>query len=244
MIDTIDRSSLAHLRCLLAGLAAVLCGTSCASSSTSMAIPARPAEKTTIQATRKGCRRLDDNAAESGIAAGLKRFEFRLPRTTSAVWVAIEGKGVFFKSYDELLPRCFALDLPSGETRVAVYAETRNVTRDEQVGLQVGLDVWEYAAPREHGPSRYHTFKYRCGLGASPCTRQELDEWLAHQRALDRGLLAPCGSVQIKQVISQGQRVEKGSQRFKDLAVSFIMKVYAFEPHRRPGDPRCIKRRK
>jgi hypothetical protein len=197
----------------------------------------------TLSAVRSSCRKLGSLGPEEGIPSGLKRFEFRLPRTTSALWVTVGNKGTYFKSEKSPLPRCFIVDLPAGEHRITIFGESRNTARDEQVGLQTALDIWEYAAPKEFGPQWYHSFKFRCGHAASDCTRQELDGWLRFQRGLDRGLHAPCGSVQVRKVATGRQRIEKGSQRFKKLAVTFVFKIYKFDPHQRPGS-QCVKKGK
>src|SRR5512139_1983960 len=55
------------------------------------------------------CRSLEsgEGQSEESIPPGQKRFELRLQRTTSAIWVEVEGRGVYYKPPVRLEPVCF-----------------------------------------------------------------------------------------------------------------------------------------
>ncbi|MCA9668890.1 MAG: hypothetical protein KC503_25020 [Myxococcales bacterium] len=200
--------------------------------------PAQSTIKLAASARCKGgrcsCRSLDGDGAqkEEHVAAGQKRFEFRLPRSTSALWVEVEGRGVYYKPPKSVSPECFYVDLPPGKHNVTVHGEGR----DPEVGLQAGLTIYEYG-PKE-GPHWYRSLKYSCG-GLGKCSADDLKEWVRKQRALPRGVLAPCGSVQIRAVTSTGQRNDRKLDEYREATVRFALKVYKFETYRPPGHPKC-----
>jgi hypothetical protein len=180
------------------------------------------------------CRSLagGEGQAEEGIAAGHKRFEFRLPRTPSALWVAVEGKGVFYKPPEVLAPTCFYVDLPPGQHRVNLRGEKR----DPEVGLQAALELYEHG-PK--GPFWYRVFDFVCGGNANRCTRAAAQGWIDFQRKLPRGVLDPCSSTMVRGVSVDGVREERLLTDFLDLDLAFTLKLYAFEPYRSPGSPEC-----
>jgi hypothetical protein len=174
-----------------------------------------------------------EGQAEEGIAPGHKRFEFRLPRTPSPIWVAVEGKGVFYKPPESLAPSCFYLDLTPGEHRVNLRGEKR----DPEVGLQAGLEIYEHGP--KSGPYWYRVFDFVCGGNANRCTKGAAQSWVEFQRKLPRGVLDPCSSTMIRGVGVDGVREERLLTDFLDLDLAFTLKIYGFEPYRSPGSPEC-----
>jgi len=215
-----------------------------------MASGCAPAEKTVVSLPQKTtlvststrcspdgtCRCRDMDAAEGqtedNLPAGHKRFEFRLPRTTSALWVSVAGLGTYYKPPQNVLPACFYLDLPPGEHRVSIHSERK----DMEVGLQTGLSIFEYG-PKD-GPHWYRSLEFVCG-GGNKCTKDEMESWITSQRALPRGVLDPCGSVMVRGAMASGRREERLLPEYVDLDVNFVLKVYAFETYRQPGSPEC-----
>lgn len=180
------------------------------------------------------CRPLEgEQLAEENIAPGTKRFELRLPRSTSDIWVEVEGRGVLFKPGALADPACAYVDLAPGKHRVVVRAENR----DAEVGLQAGLTVSEYGTAA--GPGWYRSFHLACGHAASRCTRAELSSWRAFQARLPRGVLDPCGSVMVKNVAFGGRRAERLDREYQDMTVRFTLQVYEFAPHHPPASERC-----
>jgi len=185
-------------------------------------------------ATSCTCRPLDsdDDQAEEDIPPGHKRFEFRLPRTTSAIWVEVEGKGVFYKPPQRVPPQCFYVDLTPGGHRVTVHSEVG----DQEVGLQTGLAINEYGAKVGH--SWYRSFDFVCG-GLNKCTKAGIQAWRGFQAKLPRGVLDPCGSTMIQGVSFGGTRAQHLDTEYTDLTLKLTVKVYEFEPYRSPGSPEC-----
>lgn len=186
------------------------------------------------------CRPLDsyDHQEEKAIPAGHKRFEFRLPRTVSSIWVEVSGKGVHYKGPETVEPSCFYVDLPSGKHTVTVQS---SIARSKTY-LQTGLTIYEYG-PKE-GNNWYRSLHLVCGSGASSCTREEMEIWSGFQRKLPRGVLDPCGSVMVRKVKYSGTREHKQAQEYLDLTVRFQLKIYGFEPYRPPGEKDCMAPRK
>ena len=182
------------------------------------------------------CRPLDsdDGQGEKGIPAGFKRFEFRLPRSVSSIWVEIEGKGVYYKGLETVLPSCFYVDLKPGLHFLTVQSSNAKTN----TYLQTGLTIWEYG-PKERD-NWYRTFHFVCGTGASACTREEMAIWSRFQAKLPRGVLDPCGSVMARGVRYSGRREHKQAQEYLDLTVRFRLKVYDFEPYRMPMSRDCM----
>ncbi len=180
------------------------------------------------------CRTLagGEGQAEEGIAAGQKRYEFRLPRTPTALWVAVEGKGVFYKPPETLAPTCFYVDLAPGQHKVNLRAEKR----DPEVGLQAALEIHEYGAK---GPYWYKVFDFLCGGNANKCTKGAAQTWVEFQRKLPRGVLDACSSTMIRGVGVDGAREERLLTEFLDLDLALTLKIYGFEPYRSPGSPEC-----
>jgi hypothetical protein len=174
-----------------------------------------------------------EGQGEEKIPAGHKRFEFRLPRTPNAIWVSVEGRGVYYKAPEALAPQCFYVDLIQGEHRVVVRSERRDV----EVGLQTGLVVFEHGA--KHGPAWYRTLDFVCGGNANRCTKGAMESWVAFQRKLPRGVLDPCGSTMIRDVSAGGARDERLLTDYRELDLSFALKVYGFEPRFSPGSAEC-----
>lgn len=180
------------------------------------------------------CRGVTDEA-EQGIPAGRKRFELRLPRSTSQIWVEVAGQGVYYKEAEKVDPHCVYVDLAPGQHQITIHA----VGGDPEVGLQSGLTVHEYAKPEGLGPHWYRSFHFACGHAASPCTDEELQSWVRTQRQLPRGVLDPCGSVRALGARTGGSRTRKNDAVYRDLTLAFTLKVYRFAPYRRPGSPKC-----
>ena len=182
------------------------------------------------------CRPLDsdDGQQEKGIPAGHKRFEFRLPRTVSSIWVEIEGKGVYHKGGETVLPSCFYVDLKPGLHYLTVHSSNAKT----RTYLQSGLTIWEYG-PKERD-NWYRSFHFVCGSGASACTREEMAIWSRFQAKLPRGVLDPCGSVMVRGVRYSGRREHKTTQEYLDLTVRFRLKVYDFQPYRMPMSRDCM----
>ena len=190
-----------------------------------------------------GCRSLDAAAAkERAIPAGFKRFEFRLPRSTSALWVRVGAYGTFYKPPGQVDPTCFYLDLDPGRHEIEVHGESR----DAEVRLHTGLGVYEYGEPAGAGgePTWYRAAHFACGIGASPCSRDEVDAWVRFVKGLPRGVLDPCGSVMAKAADFSGVREQKGDEAYRSLTLRFFLKIYRFKPHRRSGSPQCRAPRK
>lgn len=183
------------------------------------------------------CRSLasNDTAKELGIPTGYKRFELRLPKTPSSLWVSIDHWGVYYKAPNQLAPQCFYVDLDPGRHRVTLHGENR----DLEVGLQTGLTIYEYGEPRDGGPGWYRSFHFACGVGASSCTKDELIDFRAAQQKLPRGVLDYCGSVMVKGVSFGGTRAQKGDTTYRDMTLRFSLQVYEFEPHWPPRSPKC-----
>jgi hypothetical protein len=227
------------MRCMAwAGLVGLVCG--CASA------PAPPTASypltTTLQPTSGRCtnqtcrcRPLDAGReqGEDDIATGHRRFELRIPSSTSAVWVEIARQGVYYKAPNRVGATCFYVDLMPGEHTITLHAENR----DAEVGLKAGLTVHEYAVAE--GPAWYRSFHLACGAGASACTRTEMAAWKEFHDGLPRGVLDPCGSVMVRQVRFAGTRTHRTDDEYQTLTVRFTLKIYAFAPHQPPGSPEC-----
>lgn len=176
------------------------------------------------------CREPSESIKETDIAAGHKRFEFRLSRSTSDLWLEILNKGVFYKPAIPVSGACFYVDLPSpGDYTLRLTAKDR----DAETGLQVGLEIHEYSQPHW-----YQSLKLVCG-GLQSCGPEELRTWHAFQRKLPRGVLDPCGSAMIRSFSHSGSRRQRGDASYQDLSLTFALKVYAFTPYRRPHSPAC-----
>ena len=190
-------------------------------------------ESSRCTSNKCSCRSLDSNAGqvEKEIPAGKKRFEFRLPRTTSALWVEVEGRGVFYKEPKLVAPQCFYVDLGPGTYPITVHGKNR----DEQVGLQLGVTVYEYG-PKE-GPHWYKSLHLVCG-GLGRCDKDGLRRWSAAMRRLPRGVLDPCGSVMVKGTQFAGTRAPDKDE-YAQATVKMTMKVYAFETYRPPMSSAC-----
>jgi hypothetical protein len=199
------------------------------------------APKTTLALTssrcgggRCRCRSLESNEGqtEEQIPPGHKRFELRLPRTTSAIWVEVEGKGVYYKPPEQVLPSCFYVDLTTGEHRLTLHAEKR----DPEVGLQAALTIYEHGA--KDGPHWYRSLDFLCG-GTNKCTKSGMESYVAFQRGLPRGVLDPCGSVMIRGVSVAGSRADKQDPEYLELTLRLRMKIYGFETYRTPNSQEC-----
>lgn len=174
---------------------------------------------------------------EKDIAPGYKRFEFRLPQTVSEMWVSVGDQGVFYKSAKHVEPVCFYMDLMPRSYSIVVKGKRHH----EQIGLQMGLEISEYAEPKDGGPSWYRSFHYTCGIGASTCSIDEMQIWHDKQEALPRGVLDYCGSVMIKKSQYAGSKLHRDDPIYQDLALRFLMKVYHFKPYLPPRSPKCKK---
>jgi hypothetical protein len=176
------------------------------------------------------CRPLEgEGQAEEGITAGHKRFELRLPKTTSAIWVSITGKGVFYKPPEVVQPACFYVDLAPGEHTLIVHSERKDV----EVGLQTGLKIYE------HGTKGwYRSLDFVCGSNEK-CAKPAMDAWVGFQKSQPRGVLDACGSTMIRHVTFRGMREERALPEYTELDVHMLVKVYAFETFRAPGSPDC-----
>jgi len=186
-------------------------------------------------ATSCRCRPLDsnDNQTEEEIPTGHKRFELRLPRTTSALWVEVVGKGVYHKPAEQMAEACLYVDLPKSKTaRFVMHSERA----DPEIGLQTGLKVFEYG-PKE-GPHWYRVFEFTCG-GMNRCTKTGMAAWVAFQRGLPRGIFNPCGSVKITDVSVTGTRERKTDVDYTDMTVRFAFDVYEFDTYKNPGSAEC-----
>lgn len=187
------------------------------------------------EAGRCACRALDEMPGkERGIPAGSKRFELRIPRSTAALWVKVGDRGVYYKPPKTVLPQCLYVDLESGRHDIVVYGERR----DPEVGLQLGLTIYEYGEP-EKGSSWYRSFHMTCGLGASPCSHDEMLTWRDFQHKLPRGVLDSCGSVMVKGASFSGTRAQKGDDQYVKAVARFSLKVYKFKPYYPSGSPKC-----
>jgi len=222
-------------------LIVILGAAGCPSSTTSSEAPAvRFPPQTTmasVSARCRGgaceCRPLEggEGQAEESIPAGHKRFELRLPKTTSALWVSVPGKGVFYKPPELVQPACFYLDLPPGEHTLTLHGERKDV----EVGLQTGLKIYEHG-PK--GPYWYRSLDFVCGA-LDKCTKPAMESWVSAQKQLPRGVLDACGSTMIRHVTFRGTREEKALPEYTELDVHMLMRVYAFETFRAPGAPDC-----
>ncbi len=194
------------------------------------------APSTRCQSGACACRPLDsdDGQGEKAVPKGHKRFEFRLPRSVSSIWVEVEGRGVYYKGPDTVLPSCFYVDLKPGLHYLTVHSSNAETGKY----LQTGLTIWEY------GPKVrnywYRSFHFVCGSGASACTREEMEIWSRFQGKLPRGVLDPCGSVMVRGVRYSGRREHKTALEYLDLTVRFRLKVYDFEPYRMPLSKDCM----
>ena len=224
----------------LNGFALVLLMAGCAPAVVTPAASFPPSSSMVLKASRCPsatactCRPLDsdEDQAEEGIPPGHKRFEFRLPRSTSAIWVAIAGKGHFYKPPEQVTPSCFYVDLTPGGHAVTVHGELT----DQEVGLQMGLTVSEYGP--QVGHSWYRSMDFLCG-GMNKCTKAGIEAWRGFQAKQVRGVLDPCGSVMIQGVSFSGTREHHQDTEYKDLTLRFKMKIYEFDPYQSPGSPEC-----
>ncbi len=180
------------------------------------------------------CRPLDsdNDQAEEDIPPGHKRFEFRLPRSTSAIWVDIAGQGHFYKPPEQVTPACFYVDLTPGGHAVTVHGELK----DQEVGLQTGLTVNEYGSKVGH--SWYRSLDFVCG-GLNKCSKAGIEAWRNFQAKQPRGVLDPCGSVMIQRVSFGGSRKHYQDTEYQDLTLRFKMKIYDFDPYQAPGSSEC-----
>lgn len=223
-------------RIVWTGLLGLLCG--CASK------PAPPTASyplnTTLQPTSGRCtdqtcrcRPLDASGeqGEDGVPSGHKRFELRIPASTSAIWVEVARQGVYYKAPNRAGATCFYVDLMPGEHTITLHAEDRH----EEVGLKAGLTIQEYGA----APAWYRSFQLACGTGASDCTRTEMAAWKKFQDGLPRGVLDPCGSTMVREVRFGGTRAHRMDDNYRTLTLRFNLKIYAFTPHQPPGSPEC-----
>lgn len=191
------------------------------------------------QGTRCTCRPLDSvlGQKESPIKAGFKRFELRFPRSTSAIWVEIKGRGTYYKNPDKVLPSCFYIDLPSGKTRFVIHSENR----DPEVGLQTGLVINEHGT--KEGIHWYRSFEFTCG-GMNRCTKKGLRSWVTFMRNLPKHLFNPCGSVRIREISASGTRAVRKDLEYQDLTARFTLDIYKFDPYKDPASAECQGRRK
>ena len=181
------------------------------------------------------CRSLDSdsNQEEESIAPGRKRFEFRLPRSTSAIWVLVDDKR-YFKPTSSIAPSCFYLDLTPGVHKVKLLAEHG----DPEIGLQAGLTVYEHGP--KLGPYWYRVLHFTCGNGANRCTAHRLAAWSDMQRALPKGALNRCSSTRVRRVRFSGSRLpDYAHPTYQRLVLALELKVYNFEPYRQPDDSSC-----
>lgn len=181
------------------------------------------------------CRPLDSNdgQTEEEIPPGHKRFELRLPRTTSALWLEVVGKGVYYKPAEQMAESCLYVDLPVEKTTRFVIHSERS---DPEIGLQTGLKIFEYG-PKE-GPHWYRVFEMTCG-GMNRCTKAGMSAWVAFQRRLPRGIFNPCGSVKISDVGVTGTRERKVDVDYSDMTARFALEVYKFETRKDPSSAEC-----
>lgn len=181
------------------------------------------------------CRPLDsnENQGEEQIPAGHKRFELRMPSTTSALWLEVEGHGVFHKPAEQMGETCIYVDLPAGKTARFVMHGKRT---DPDIGLQTGLKVFEYG-PKD-GPHWYRVFEFACG-GMNRCTKKGMEAWVSFMRKLPKNLFNPCGSVKIKGVGVTGSRERKVDVDYADMSVRFAFEIYEFETYKDPASPEC-----
>jgi hypothetical protein len=176
------------------------------------------------------CRKPSEPVLEEGIPAGHKRFELRLSRSTSDIWLEIQKKGVFFKPAIPVSGACFYVDLPApGQYTLRLAAKDR----DAQTGLQLGMEINEYGKPYW-----YQSLKLVCG-GLQYCGPQELKTWHDYQRKLPRGVLDPCGSSMVRGFSHSGVRRQRGDATYQELSLNFSLKVYEFAPHQKPHSPAC-----
>jgi hypothetical protein len=180
------------------------------------------------------CRPLDSDREqeERNTPQGQKRFEFRLPRSTSAIWVDVSGHGTFYKAGSEIEPACFYLDLAApGEHELTIHGQAL----DPLTGLQTGLEIYEFGPRRR---SWYRTLNFVCG-GLQTCMRTDFVLWKQYQEKLPRGVLDPCGSTMVRAVRSAGTFGSRGDESYRDLTLRLKLKVYGFETHQEPRSPRC-----
>lgn len=181
------------------------------------------------------CRPLDSDdkqREEAPPAAGHKRFEFRLPRSSSALWVEVSGQGIYYKAPEEILPSCFYLDLPIGEQQIRVHGQVG----DKEVGLQTGLTIYEYGD--KEGPHWYKVLDFSCGA-QDRCDEEKWEAWFKEQRSLPRGVLDACGSTMIKGVQATGDRDTHKDDTYQTHTLQMTMKIYQFETYRAPGAKDC-----
>ena len=164
---------------------------------------------------------------------GNKRFELRLPRSSSELWLEVIGAGVYHKPGSVLEPQCAYVDLAPGTHRIVLHGKRR----DLEVGLQTGLTVYEYA--KGAAAARwYEALRFSCG-GLGACTSQHMAAFSAAQRRRPRGVIDRCGSVLIRELRYVGVLDAEQPSRYSELTLRFALKVYAFEPHRAPAAPDC-----
>jgi hypothetical protein len=190
------------------------------------------------------CRNLEDPADAKELsppAAGLKRFELRLGRTTDPTWVEIDGVGVVSKSLESADVGCFYVDLPGGQHRIT-YRTTlaqRVDASDAPInpGLTSRFQVYEY---NPAGPWWYASFVHLCGVQGA-CTPEDMRRWQQEQRSLPGGVRDVCGSSRVEQVRWSGRAPATGDP-YDTLQVSALLRVMPEAPQGPPRDRSCSAR--
>jgi len=158
--------------------------------------------------------------SEGTIAAGQKRFELRTGYGVDPLRVTVEGRGTLVKSVDAGRAQCAYIDLPPGRHKVHLHAQAKN----PDAGMAPSLSISEYG---ERTHSWYDTFRFDCGQN-EPCTKDDLNDFIAALAKDSRGIHDPCGSVRVEGVRWSAER--SPGTRLEDLDLDLVLDVYPFAP--------------
>jgi hypothetical protein len=166
-------------------------------------------------------------------AAGKKRFEIRIPVTVHPVWVNVPGAGTLYKGPERGEETCAYVDLAPGEHEITFMIQERAKTE----GFAALLRMFEYGRKTK---AWYETFAVDCGVTDAACNKPGIKEW-AQAVNSKQGIIDNCSSTRFKDVKWVSNEWEGG--KLQELAVSFRLKVYKFEPSRAPKS-QCVGRTK
>jgi hypothetical protein len=213
----------------------------CGPSAAGAKMPSYPKESTLKNVGQRcggalcACRPLigGDQEEQAPPPAGKKRFEIRIPVTVHPVWVNVPGAGTLFKGPERGEETCAYVDLAPGEHEITYMIKERNKTE----GFAALLRLFEYGRKTK---AWYEAFAVDCGVADSACNKPGIQEW-AKTVAAKQGNIDNCSSTRFKDVQWASNEWEGG--RLQELAVTFRLKVYKFEPTRAPKS-QCVGKQK
>lgn len=169
------------------------------------------------------CRQGD---ADAGVpAAPYKRYEIRIGPSPQEAWVTLPGR-TLYKS-NQIAEACFYVDIAPGEHPVTLRTS-------DPAGVVAVMKVSELGSKTG---SWYETFAFSCGYGGA-CSFEQLEDIQSEYRAVKRNLHDACGSTKIKAITwDHGKSPDRSHPN--ELAVSFLLDAYKFDPWKPHGDPTC-----